>query len=141
MQENSVMNTSKITREAAEAEVTSWLDKKKIFPETRDKFKDHSELIVDAISNGALTLNPESFEFTHTLLFPIGENDGITEMKYKARLNDKQINQQMKGVKSDDVDGRVQALVAALTSQPRGIIERLDTADKRIATAIAVFFM
>jgi hypothetical protein len=47
----------------------------------------------------------------------------------------------MKNVKSDDADGRLNALIAALTGQPKGIITLLDTADRRIAIAIGIFFM
>lgn len=131
----------KVTREAAEVEVTSWLDKKKIFQDTRDKYKDHIEIIVEAIVNGVLVLDTDTFEFKHELLFPLGENEGLKEIKYRARLNDKMIQPKMKGVKSDDVDGRVSALIAALTGQNTAIITSLDTVDKRIATAIGVFFM
>ncbi len=134
---------TKLTREQAETEVKAWFEKKKTFQETQERYKDHSDLIVEAMMNGVLALDPSTFEFIHVLLFPIGEESHaqITELRYKARINDKQISAQMRGVKSDDVDGRLNALIAALTTQSRAFISNLDSGDKRIATAIGIFFM
>lgn len=133
---------SKISRDQAEAEITAWLDKKKVFAETRDRYKDHIDILIEAMCNGALRLDDTTFEFTHTLLFPLGENgSGLKEFKYKARINDKQIQPYMKGVKADDADGRLGALIAAICDQPKGVISVIDSADKRIATAIGIFFM
>jgi hypothetical protein len=99
------------------------------------------EIISEAIINGVIKLNESNFQFVHTLLFPLGEDEGIKELTYKARINDKMIAPHMRGVKSDDVDGRLNALIAALTNESRGVISSLDSADKRIATAIGIFFM
>jgi hypothetical protein len=133
-------NKGKISRDVAEEEIEVWLDKKKVFQETRDKYKDHIEVIVEAMMNGVLQLN-EKMEFHHTLLFEIGEGGAIDHLDYLFRANDKIIAPHMKGVKNDDVDGRLNALIAAITKQTRGIISNLDTVDKRIATAIGIFFM
>jgi hypothetical protein len=130
----------KVTREQAEIEVQSWLAKKKIFEETKEKQKSHIEVIVEAMMNGVLVLNPETFEFIHTLLFPIGEKEDVTTLTYKARLNDKDKAPYLKGVKSDDFEESYNAHLAALTKSARGIIALLDSTDKRIASAIGVFF-
>lgn len=135
------MSDKKIARDVAEADVKAWLDFKKVFEETRDKYKDSIEIIVEAVMNGVLILDTTTFEFTHTLLFPIGENSSIDKFLYRARINGKQVDAQMKGVKSDDADGRLNALIAALTSQAKSVIGLLDSADKRIAISIGIFFM
>jgi hypothetical protein len=131
----------KLSREQAEAEITAWLDKKKIFDETREKYKDNTEVLVEAMMNGVLTLNPETFEFKHDLLFPIGENNTVTSITYVPRINDRMIQPYMKGVKSDDVDARLVALIGAITKEAKGVIMSMDSVDKRIATAIGIFFM
>ena len=133
---------NKINREQAEIEVQSWLAKKKIFDETKESLKAHVDVLIEAVVNGVLILNPETFEFTHKLLHPIGDGDvaTINEFKYKARINDKQKSPYMKGVKGDDFEGSFNALLAALTSTSRGEIALMDTTDKRIASAIGVFF-
>lgn len=129
---------AKITREQAEAEMASWLDKKKVFDETRDTFKQNTDILVEAIMNQALVVTPE-FELVHTLLFPL--SDEIKSLKYRLRMNDNFSSSYMKGLKQDDVDGRINGLIAALTETSRGVVTKLDSSDKRIATAIAVFFM
>jgi hypothetical protein len=133
----------KIAREQADLEVTNWLDKKKIFDETRDKYKEYIELIIDAIVNGVLVLDPNTFEFTHDLSFPLGEegNASIAQLKYKLRINDKMIQPNMRGVKADDADGRLNAIISTLIGQSKAVVSNLDSQDKRISTAIAVFFM
>ncbi len=134
----------KLSREVAEIEVEAWLDKKKVFQETRDKYKDYVDIIVEAIMNGVLVLDDKG-EFTQILLFPLGgKGEGessIESIKYRLRVNDKQVSPHMRGVKADDADGRLQALIAAITSQSKSVISNFDSADKRIATAIGIFFM
>lgn len=140
---------SKIAREVAQEDVNSWLDKKKVFAATRERYEDHIETLIEAIMEGALILDAEAkdasgektFEFTHNLLWPIKGEQPIETLKYKSRLNDKQLQPYLKGVKSDDADGRLLAHVAALTGTARGILVNLDSADKRISLAIAVFFL
>jgi hypothetical protein len=133
----------KVTREVAEADVQSWLDYKKIFTQTREKYKDHIDVLVDAVMNGALVLDKEKYSFIHTLLFPfeVKDGEGTTELKFRARANGNLLNEKMRGVKSDDADARLEAMIAALCDVPRGMIGKLDTADKRITVAIGIFFM
>lgn len=131
---------SKVNRQQAEAEVISWLDKKKVFQSTRENNKDSIELLIDAMCEGVLTMN-ENFEFTHTLLHEFGEQEKITMLKYKSRLNDKMLRQFMKGVKADDGDSRLLGYIGALTDTPRSVLESMDSVDKKIAMAIAVFFL
>ncbi len=127
-----------VARELAEKEVTSWLDKKKVMEADRERSKDSIEQLIEAMEEGILTLDDSTFDFTHKLLFPL---DGVTEMKYFPRLNDRMLKPYLNGVKSGDADGRLLAYVAALTKQPRAILETLDTADKKISMAIAIFFL
>jgi hypothetical protein len=138
------MAKEKISREQAEKEITAWLDKKKVFEETRERQKDQIEMLIEAMMNDVLVLNPTSFAFTHTLMLPPVDEEGnatITELVYAPRLNDKLIEPYTKGLKENDLQGRFNAICAALTKQPRSIISLLDSADKRITSAIAIFFI
>lgn len=129
-----------VTREQATLEVNSWLDKKKVYESTRESQKDSIELLIEAMVNGDLKLDPD-FNFIHKLLVPEVLNGEVAELKYKLRLNDKMLKPYMNGVKSSDADGRLTAYISALTGQVKGILEGLDTADKKIALSIAVFFL
>jgi hypothetical protein len=83
------MNTQKVSRDAAEADVTSWLDYKKVFDETREKYKEHGEVIIEAVMNGVLVLEKNTpddkslpFKWVHELQFPVGEGDAIKQLSY-----------------------------------------------------------
>jgi hypothetical protein len=128
----------KVSREQATQEVEQWLDRKKVYASTREAQKDSIETLIEAMMNGDLTLDEKTNELNHKLLFPLDE---VKELKYKSRLNDKMMRPHLQGVKSNDADGRLNALTACLTSQPKAVIENLDSADKRIMMSIAVFFL
>jgi hypothetical protein len=51
------------------------------------------------------------------------------------------IHLHMKDVKSTDADGRLLAHVAALTGKNKEIINKMDSSDYAIASAIAMFFL
>lgn len=134
--------TPKITKEAAEKEVDSWLDYKRIDPLQREDQKDQIAALVSYIQNGNLVLN-EDFTFTHILKFPLGE-DGkmpVRELKYQARLKERDLTHKLSAVKSDDSEGRLMAHYQALTGEVKGIISSLDKEDIKIARSIAVFFL
>jgi hypothetical protein len=131
----------KITRDQATAEVTGWLDKKKVYETTRELQKDSIDILIEAVMRGDLKLNPETFVFTHTLLEPESVNNEIKELTYKPRLNDKMLKPYLNGVKTTDAEGRLLAYVSALTGQVKGVLESLDSADKKIMLSIAVFFL
>ncbi len=132
---------SKVAREVAEAEVTLWLDKKKIFTSQREEQKASIEILIDAICEGVLVLEETTNCFTQTLLFPLEGELPVKELKYKSRINDKIMQPHLVGVKPSDADGRLLALLAALTATPKGVLAAIDSSDKRIGTSIAVFFL
>ena len=75
------------------------------------------------------------------IVTPLEDEKPLNEITYKSRLNQRMLEPHLRGVKADDGDGRVLAYLAALTSQPKGILKALDTADKRICNAIVLFFI
>lgn len=131
----------KVNREVAQAEVISWLDKKKILAGTRERYNDFIDQLIDAVCEGVLTLETDTFKFQHKLQFPFGDQIKIDSLSYECRLNDKILQQYMRGVKQDDSEGRLLGTVAALTKQPRELLYNMDTVDKKIALAIAIFFV
>lgn len=130
-----------VNAEQAALEVGGWLDFKKIFQKARLESRDSIDLMEDMVQEGVLEFDSETNEITHNLLFPVGEEEKISKLIYKPRLTDRMLEPYMKGVKGTDADGRLTAYVAALTSQMRGIIKGLDSQDKKISIAIAVFFL
>lgn len=129
-----------VAKEIAQEEVNSWLDAKKITPQKRETFEAYIEQLVNGICNGALSLNPETKVFTYTLSFPTEGDAPITKLDFKPRLKLSTVTAHLQGVKSTDGDGRLTAYVAALTGQPKGVINALDTEDYSACLSIAVFF-
>ena len=132
----------KVTKELAQEEFEKWATAKKIKQSARDSYKSIEEKIVESISEGILILN-ENLEWEHTLEFPI-EGAGITStslLTYKLRLSTGVLNVAFKGIKPDESDERLVAMIAALTGEPKGIIKALDTStDYSLASCIATYF-
>lgn len=127
----------------AQEEIASWLDQKKVAPHEREKNESHIEALVEAVRYGTLVLN-ESRKIKHILAFPLEDEDGkavLTELHYEPRLRTEAINLQMKGVKADDFSGMIMAHIVALTGKSKGLLGKLDTVDRNVARAIAIFFM
>jgi hypothetical protein len=131
----------KIVKEVAENEINSWLDYKKVSPGKRESYKDQIELLVDAVGEGFLTLNPETKVLTQTLSSPIGKDEAVKTLDYKPRLKVSSVHNHLKGVKATDADGRILANVCALTSTNSELIKELYTEDYSISQAIALFFL
>ncbi len=133
--------TPKVAYDVAKAEIDAWLDQKKVYESTREAYKDNIDLLIDAMMNGDLTRNDSTNVLTHKLLFPDELGNEVISIDYRARLNDNTLKPYMQGVKAGDADGRLLGLAAALTSQPKALISKMDSADKKIMTAIAIFFL
>lgn len=131
---------SKVTREIAEEEIEKWLVLQKALPTVREARAEHIKQLIEGIEYGILELDEEG-KFTHNLMTEFGNEKKYTQLVYKARLNDKQLAPWLKGVKGDDAEGRMLGHVAALTGVNRLILELMQTSDKRIAMAIAIFFL
>lgn len=131
---------SKINKEMAVADVNKWLDAKKISQSKRELQKDSIDSLVDAITEGWLMLNADT-AFVMKLKFPLDGEDPLEELTFKTRVRTEQIKNHLKGVKATDIDGRLLAYGAALTSQSSTLINKLDTEDQSLVQSISVFFM
>lgn len=136
---------AKVPTKQAIAEIDRWLDYKKVTQNKRKDAKDSTEVLVEAVKCGDLVLNHDTMELELILKFPIkGTEQPIKEyssLRFKPRVTVGQINQRLRGVKATDSDQRLVSYVAAITSQPTALIEKLDTVDAGICQAIATFFI
>lgn len=131
---------TKVTQEVAQAEITSWLDKKRIFKNYREQNKISIETLVDAMCEGVLVQDSNGY-LIQTLMFPLGEKGVTTELKWAPRLTQKMQNPHMKGVDVQDIEGRFAAMTAALTDTTKSHYMEMESADSRVAKAILVFFL
>lgn len=132
--------STKVSKEIAEKDVNRWLDHKKVSENKREAQKDHISALTDAISEGYLVLKDDCV-FEMTLKHPLDSEDPLTVLNFKPRLKTETVLRHLQGIKSSDIDGRLLAYVAALTSQSKTLIGKLDTEDQSMAQSIAVFFV
>lgn len=132
---------AKVNPETATKEINAWLDFKKIMQNTRNSSEESIQLLIDAMVEGIITIDEKSNVITHNLNFPIGDGDEVKKIEYRPRLNDRLLEPYLKGVKASDSDGRLTAYICALTQKASGIIKNMDSVDKKISLAIAVFFL
>jgi hypothetical protein len=120
----------------ATEDINTWLDGKKITPTEREAKKDDIERIVARIMDGTVTIDSSTRVITHKLLFPL---ERVTEIKYQPRLDGATLNPLLKHV--DMNMSMYSAYGAALTGQPLGVINKLDSEDLKVVKAISGFFM
>jgi hypothetical protein len=131
----------KVDFDTAQNAVNQWLDAKKIRTIKREAHSEYIEDLVSAVQEGVLIVNDDN-TLTQKLAFPVGPDESIDELKYKSRLKGAEMDKRMKGVKPGDGDGRLNAMIAALTGQTINIPRTLDSStDKSLALSIAVFFL
>lgn len=134
---------SKVNRETAVIDFEKWLDFKRISGKKREDNAASQEIIVDAICAGDVIVEDDC-----TLLFklpePVKDNDGkdlLKELRFMPRIRVEKLNAHLKGVKSDDADGRIAAYVAAITNTSKGMVGKLWSEDYTICTSIVVYFL
>ena len=132
-----------VSLSVAREEVEHWLDHKKVRPKTRETNQENIDEIAELISEGILSYDKESCKITHRLQFPIKKEGGgnvLEQLVYQPRIRLKDVRPHLKGVKSDDTDGRVLAYYAAVTNEAKPMLENLDPADYGIGNNIIIFF-
>lgn len=135
---------SKVERKTAKLEIKAWLDFKNISERKRKENDEIIENLVNAVEDGVISIDPESFEITQQLFVPIENDAGEVTMEsltYIARAKVYEIHNGLKGIKGGDAHGMVLGYASAITKQPKEVIKNLDTSDFSIAQSIAIFFM
>lgn len=132
---------NKIAREVAEAEVTKWLDDKRIQPSQREANEEQVKTLIDSFCDGVLVREESSGGLIHNLIWPLEGESTFISLKYRFRMNDKDLVEPMKGVSPKDGDARMTAYISAVSNAPKGIIRQLDPVDKRVALAVTIFFL
>ena len=135
------MSKGKNNREACAKEFDAWLDFKRVSASKRADNEANEKVLVDAMEEGSLTINPDdSFSMKYDLVFPIGNEGQIKSMTFKSRMTvaDKK---PLAKVDPMDADGRLAAILAALSGQHTRILGELDTEDMRTLQSLAVYFL
>lgn len=131
----------KVTKEVAEQEVLAWLEKKKVLSVTIEANRENVEVLTGAVCEGVLELDQETWKWKHNLLVPLDGEKPTKDLTYQPRLNDKMVRPYLQSVKPGDSIGHLNAYICALTGQPKEVIAAIDSVDKKISMAIAIFFL
>lgn len=133
---------TKVPLDQATNEVHEWLDYKRIPANRRESLQSMVDNLANAIADGVVVINDKN-QIEHTLIFELeGETGGIQKLTYKSRLSDADLEPYKRTLKGTDFDSTLKRTILALTGQPLGVINRLDSStDKGIAESIAVFFV
>ena len=126
-----------MTYEQAEKEVNGWLDEKGVRPRKRKDSEDSIETLIEAVQDGDIYFD-EDGNLIQKLSQKVGDQEELT---YQSRITLKEVRVRLKNIKTNDIDGRVMAYIAAATKQPLGIIDEMSTNDYSLSQAVAVFFM
>ena len=131
-----------ISKDTAAQEFNKWATQKRLSERVINDLEGAQAIILAAFEEGTLVLI-EDFTLTQKLIWPTGEDgNGVAELIYKFRMTVGQRSAAAKGIKPTDAEGRLAAYVAALTDQPRGVINKLDGGDDySLASSIANYFL
>lgn len=129
-----------VDRLTAEEEITKWLDHKQVGQKKRESRTEQYNTLVEAMMEGVLKMD-DQYNFKLKLKFPIGADVKIPELNFPARIKVARLHEKLKGVDSDDGDGRILGYMAALTGQHKELLRDMDTVDYDSATAISFFFI
>lgn len=136
------MDKPLIQREVAEADVTAWLDHKKMSSKRREEKKEAIESLIAYVEDGTVIIDKDKgYTLIQNLAFPIGEQVKIEKLEWKPYGNVGKFQIHMKNVESADFTGNAIARACAQTNQSKTIINALDSEDETVLKVIAVFFM
>lgn len=128
---------NKVSREVAEKDVERWLDFKRVKELKREKNKEAIESIIECIMDGTLVIDDECV-ITHNLLFPLGNDENIKELKYAPRLTVGRISEYTKNAKTNDE--RVRGYISALSGVSNGLLSNMETEDYSVVGNVVIFF-
>jgi hypothetical protein len=133
---------SAVSYEVAEQEVHGWLKECRFRKRKIESNKEYVDQLIEAVENGDITIDEDTKEIVMPLVFPIGENGSVSELKFKTQLKVKEYRQRLNSgrVQAGDSDGRILAYISALTGQHFNVISELSSEDNSLASSIAIFF-
>ena len=134
----------KMSLEVAEKEFNAWLDHKNVKESKREAYKDAGESIIQCLCEGSVTIDGNmnlTYKPTPVMYDDKEDGNALSELVFKPRLRQFEVNKYMKGVKADDAEGRLLAFTCASTGVNKGLIQKLYTEEFQITQNIALYFL
>ena len=127
-----------VSLEQAEKEFLGWFEYKKLPKRMLEKKADDKEVIIDAIMEESISIDPESYEIKQVLKFP---KEQIKELSFKPRVTEGVLASATRGIKIDDLIGQMPiCYISAITGTDRALIRSMESVDTVVGKSIAAFF-
>lgn len=100
------------------------------------------EVAINAIRRGGLMFDEEKKQFVYKLETPLpnGDSDPVTQLTFKKRYKDSELERNLVGVREKDDRGQLLAAIAARVGISRLKLKNLMNDDMDIVTAVFVLF-
>lgn len=134
-------STVTIAKDIAEKEVNDWLTRIDFSEGQRKDFEANINIMVNAVQNGTVSIDPKTNDVTQKLKRPFGKEEKITQLKFKTDISVSEINQYKKGIDHDSDNRNTIAYICASTGNLASIIEQMNARDFNVSTAIVLFFV
>ena len=131
----------KITYEIAQKEIETWMDARRVSQSKRKNNESGVETLIEAVMYGQIVINEDTNQITQNLAYPLGEDESVKTLVYKSRITQKEVQDRVSSLKSQDSLSIISAYISALTLQPIAVLGKLDSTDYSLCQAIAVFFI
>lgn len=138
-----------IVESVAKAELEKWFD----FRKTKDKARINidedlgrdvmADKMVEGFVYGNLVLD-DLGSLTQKLEFPLGTESKSASLKqliWKPRFKESELNEPLKGVKTNDNSGRMKAYMSAITGESKSLLGSLDYSDYGLSQTIVSYFL
>ena len=138
-----------IVESVAKAELEKWFD----FRKTKDKARINidedigrdvmADKLVEGFMYGNLVFDNLG-NLTQKLEFPLGTESKSTSLKdliWKPRFRESELNEPLKGVKTNDSSGRMKAYMSAITGVSKPLLGSLDYSDYSLSQTIVSYFL
>lgn len=129
--------------DVAMKEVSTFMDKKKIYPRRRQALQGIMEIVAEAIQYGQVVINDDG-SICQTLLEPVVDQNKtvvLAKLEYKARVEPSVINKMIQDNKVPGTDARNMIYTTAYSGEGAGMINKLESTDRNTCDAITLFFV
>lgn len=138
-----------MSEDVAKMELEKWFDFRKMKDKARKNIDDDldrdvmADKMVEGFMYGLLILG-DLGNLTQKLDFPVETESkavSIKELIWKPRFRESELNEPLKGVKTNDSSGRMKAYMSAITGITKQKLGTLDYSDYSLSQTIVSYFL
>lgn len=139
-----------MSESVATAELEKWFDHRKMKENARRNVDSElgrdvmADKMIEGFMYGLLSFDKSTGLLTQALDWPIESEGGsvtIKDLVWKPRFRESDLNEPLKGVKTNDSSGRMKAYIMAVTGVSRIKLGVLDYSDYGLSQTIVSYFL